>query len=40
MAVAFARQNFLLPAAKKNNDAVKFIVSLKKNNSEGFIGAP
>ena len=35
-----ARWNFLLPAAKKNNNAAKFTVSLKQNNSEGFIGAP
>ena len=27
-------------AAKKNNNTAKFIVSLKQNNSEGFIGAP
>ena len=30
---------FLLPAATKNN-AAKFFVSLKQNNSEFFIGAP
>ena len=35
-----ARWNFLLPAAEKNNNAAKFFVSLKQNNSEGFIGAP
>ena len=35
-----ARWNFLLPVAKKNNNAAKFTVSLKQNNSEGFIGAP
>ena len=39
ISVAFARWNFLLHAAKKNN-AAKFFVSLKQNNSEGFIGAP
>ena len=38
IAVAFARWNFLLPAAKKNN-AEKSIVSLKQDNSEGFVGA-
>ena len=32
--------NFLLHAAKKNNDAAKFFASLKQNISEGFIGAP
>ena len=32
IAVAFARWNFLLPAA--NNKAAKFIVSLKQNNSK------
>ena len=37
---AFARWNFLLHAAKKNNNVAKFSVSLKQNNSEGFIGAP
>ena len=30
----FARWNFLLPAAKRNN-AVKFIVSLKQKNGSG-----
>ena len=30
---------FLLHAAKKNNNAAKCFVSLKQNNSEGFIGA-
>ena len=40
ISVAFARWNFLLHAAKKNNKAAKFFVSLKQNNSEGFIGAP
>ena len=40
ISVAFARWNFLLHAAKKNNNAAKFFVSLKQNNSEGFIGAP
>ena len=39
ISVAFARWNFLLHAAKKNN-AAKFFVSLKQTNSEGFIGAP
>ena len=36
--VAFAPWDFLLHAAKKNNNAAKFFVSLKQNNSEGFIG--
>ena len=27
-------------AAKKDNDAAKFMVSLKQDNSEGFVGAP
>ena len=40
ISVAFARWNFLLHAAKKNNNASEFFVSLKQNNSEGFIGAP
>ena len=40
ISVAFARWNFLLHAAKKNSNAAKFSVSLKQNNSEGFIGAP
>ena len=31
---------FLLHTAKKNNNTAKFFVSLKKNNSEGFIGSP
>ena len=31
---------FFIAAAKKNNDAAKFIVSLKQNNSEAFICAP
>ena len=31
---AFACWNFLLHAAKKNNNATKFVVSLKQNNSE------
>ena len=39
ISVTFARWNFLLHTAKKNNTA-KFFVSLKKNNSEGFIGSP
>ena len=26
--------------AEKNNDSAKVFVSLKQNNSEGFIGAP
>ena len=30
ISVAFARWNFLLHAAKKNNNAAKFFVSLKK----------
>ena len=33
MAAAFARWNFLLPVAKKSNNAAKFNVSLKQNNS-------
>ena len=37
ISVAFSRWNFLLQAAKKNNNA-KCFVSLKQNNSEGFIG--
>ena len=40
ISVTFARWNFLLYAAKKHNKAAKFFVSLKQNNSEGFIGAP
>ena len=40
ISVAFARWNFLLHAAKKNNNAAKFFVSLKQNNSEGLIGPP
>ena len=32
MSVAFARWNFSLHAAKKNNNAAKFFVSLKQNN--------
>jgi len=40
ISVAFARWKFVLHAAKKNNNAAKFFVSLKQNNSEGFIGAP
>ena len=40
MSVAFARWNFLLNAAKKNNNAAKFFVFWKQNNSEGFIGVP
>ena len=39
ISVAFARcVFFLLHAAKKNNNAANFL-SLKQNNSEGFIGA-
>ena len=38
--VAFARWKFLLHAATKNSNAAKFFLSLKQNNSEGFIGAP
>ena len=35
--VAFARWNFLLPAAnKKYNNAAKLILPLKQNTSEGF----
>ena len=37
---AFACWNFSLHAAKKNNNAPNFFVSLKQNNSEGSIGAP
>ena len=33
MVTAFARWNFLLPVAKKNNNAATFNVSLKQNNS-------
>ena len=40
ISVALAGWNFLLHAAKKNNNAAKFFVSLKPNNSEGFTGAP
>ena len=40
ISVAFARWNFVLHAAKKNNNAAQCFVSLKLNNSEGFIGAP
>ena len=40
ISVAFARWNFLLHAAKKNNNAANFFASLKQNNSKGFIGAP
>ena len=32
ISVAFARWNFLLHAAKKNNNAAKFFVSLMQNN--------
>ena len=39
ISVAFARWNFLLHAAKKNSNAANFSVSLKQNNSQGFIGA-
>ena len=38
--IVFARWNFLFHAPKKNNNRAKFFVSLKQNNSEGFIGAP
>ena len=31
---------FFIACPKKNNIAAKFFVSLKQNNSEGFIGAP
>ena len=40
ISVTFARWNFLLHTAKKNNNTAKFFVSLKQNNSEGFIGSP
>ena len=40
ISIAFSRWNFLLHAAKKDNNAAKFFVPLKQNNSEGFIGAP
>ena len=40
ISVTFARWNFLLHTAKKNNNTAKFFVSLKKNNSEGLIGSP
>ena len=36
ISVTFARGNFLLHTAKKNNNTAKFFVSLKQNNSEGF----
>ena len=36
-AVAFARWDILIPAAKKKEWR---LVSLKQNNLEGFIGAP
>ena len=39
ISVAFARWNFVLDTAEKNNEAAKFFVSLKQNNSEGFTGA-
>ena len=39
ISVAFACWNFFLHAAKKNNNAAKFFLSLMQNNSEGFIGA-
>ena len=39
ISVAFARWNFLLHVAKKNNRAAKFF-AFEANNSEGFIGAP
>ena len=38
ISVAFACWNFLLYAAKKNNNAVSLCL-VKQNNSEGFIGA-
>ena len=38
--IVFACWNFSLHAANKNNNAAKFLVSLKQNNVEGFIGAP
>ena len=37
---AFALWNFLLHAAKKNNNTAKCFVYLKQNNLEGFTGAP
>ena len=40
ISIVFARWDFLLHAAEKNNNAAKFCVSLKQNNSEGFISAP
>ena len=40
ISVVFARRNFLLHASKKNKNATKLFVSLKQNNSEGFIGTP
>ena len=39
ISVSFASLNFLLHAAKKNDNAAKVFVSLKQNNSEGYIGA-
>ena len=40
VAVAFARWNFLLRAAKKKQRRKIYCMSLQQNNSEGFIGAP
>ena len=37
---AQARWNSLLHAAKKNNNAAKFFVCSKQDNSDGFIGTP
>ena len=39
ISVAFASCNFLLHAAKENNNAANVFVSLKQNNSEGYVGA-
>ena len=36
----FACWNFSFHAAKKNDNAANFFVSLKQNNLEGSIGAP
>ena len=40
IAFAFARLNFFSLPLRKNNNAAKFIVSLKQNISESFFGVP
>ena len=40
ISVAFGHWKFLLHAAKKNNKAVGFFLSLQQNNAESLIGAP